>query len=70
MKQTADRLETNPTKVILNLSEHIVSSDEIDILKLGWKHGLTTRPNTLEMMAISEDWLNAWRDGFFHKRQS
>ena len=73
MKCLTDDLEKNPNNNFLNLSDHTLSQDEIDILKLGLKHGLATRPNTLEMMAISEDlWeqdnrLNAWKDGIFVK---
>ena len=51
MKQTANTLKNNSNKVMLNLSRCILSSDEID--------SLATRPNTLEMMAISED-LRHW----------
>ena len=72
MKRAADKLETNPNDVIVNLSGEQLSPDQIDILKLGLRHGLVTRPNSLEM-AISEDIYdqidrkNIWKASFFAK---
>ena len=70
---TAEGLQSNPNDVILNLSGQDLTEEQIDILKLGLRHGLATRPDTLEMMAISEDTLdqvrrlNSWKEGFFTK---
>ena len=55
------------------MNHYIATKEQIDIWKLGLWHGLATTPNTLEMMAISEDiwdqvnWLNTWKEGFFMK---
>ena len=55
LKQTIDGLQEKPHDVILNLSGQDLSDDQIDVLKLGLRHGFATRPNELEMMSISED---------------
>ena len=55
MKTASERLETNPNEVIVNLSGKPLTTEQIGILKLGLRHGLATRPNSLEMMAVSED---------------
>ena len=60
-KTVAEKLESNPNKVIINLS-----GEELTL-----RHRLATRPNNLEMMAVSEDLfdqldrLNCWKEGFF-----
>jgi hypothetical protein len=41
LKQTADAIEENPNDTT-NLSGRSLSYDEIDVLKLGLKHGLAT----------------------------
>lgn len=69
LKQTADAIEENPNDTIINLSGRTLSSEEIDVLKLGLRHGLATRPNQFEIMTVSEDiWdqisrLNKFKDG-------
>ena len=69
LKQTADAIEENPNDTIINLSGRTLSSDEINVLKLGLRHGIATRPNQFEIMAVSEDvWdqisrLNKFKDG-------
>ena len=71
MKTVAEKLKSNPNEVIINLSGQELASDQVEILKLGLRHGLATRPNSLEMMAVSEDLfdqldrLNCWKEGFF-----
>ena len=55
MKTASERLETNPNEVIVNLSGKPLTTEQIEILKLGLRHGLATRPNSLEMMAVSQD---------------
>ena len=75
MKKTIDGLETNPNETILNLSGEELSEEQIDILKMGLRHGLATHPNKLDMMSISEDlWdqldrLNQFKDGYFVKEK-
>ena len=75
VKKTIDRLETNPNETILNLSGEELSEEQIDILKMGLRHGLATHPNKLDMMSISEDlWdqldrLNQFKDGYFVKEK-
>ena len=69
LKQTADAIEENPNDTIINLSGRTLSPDEINVLKLGLRHGIATRPNQFEIMAVSEDvWdqisrLNKFKDG-------
>jgi hypothetical protein len=41
--------------VILNLTGHNLSDEQIDVLKLGLRHGFATRPNELEMLSVAED---------------
>ena len=72
MKTIAEKLEeSNSNEVIVNLSGQELTSEQVEVLKLGLRHGLATRPNSLEMMAVSEDLfdqldrLNCWREGFF-----
>ena len=55
LKKTAEAIEDNPNKTIVNLSSQTLSLDEIEVLKLGLRHGLATRPNQFEIMAIAED---------------
>ena len=75
VKKTIDGLETNPNETILNLSGEELSEEQIDILKMGLRHGLATHPNKLDMMSISEDlWdqldrLNQFKDGYFVKEK-
>ena len=46
LKQTADAIEENPNDTIINLSGRTLSSDEIDVLKLGLRHGLASSNKT------------------------
>ena len=55
MKTASERLETNPNEVIANLSGKPLTTEQIEILKLGLRHGLATRPNSLQKIAVSED---------------
>ena len=73
MKAMADKIDTNPNEEIVNLSGQDLSPEQIEVLKLGLRHGLATRPNSLEMMAVSEDLydqlgrLHCWKEGYFVK---
>jgi hypothetical protein len=42
----------------VNLTNHSLSSDELNVLKLGLRYGLATRSNQLEIKAVDE---NVWR---------
>ena len=55
MKSVAEKLETNPNETIVNLSGLELTSDQVEVLRLGLRHGLATRSNSLEMMAVAED---------------
>ena len=48
MKSVAEKLETNPNETIVNLSGLELTSDQVELLRLGLRHGLATRPNNLE----------------------
>ena len=39
----------------VNLFRTDLTEEQIEVLKFGLRHDLTTRPNTLEMKAISKD---------------
>ena len=43
---------------VVNLTNHSLSSDELEVLKLGLRYGLANRLNQLEIMAVAED---VWR---------
>ena len=58
LKRTSDGITDNPNETIVNLTNHSLSSDELEVLKLGLRYGLATRPNQLEIMAVAED---VWR---------
>ena len=75
MKTASEKLETNPNEVIVNLSGKPLTAEQIEILKLGLRHGLAARPNSLEMMAVSGDIYDQlerkqiWKEGFFTKER-
>ena len=54
-KEIKDGIVENPHKLITNLSGCELSSKEIEILKLGLRHGVATRPVESEMFVILED---------------
>ena len=56
-KQIKDGIAEKPHKLITNLSRYELSSKEIEILKLGLRHGVATRPVESEMNVILE---NIW----------
>ena len=41
--------------LIVNLSGQILTPEQTEVLILGLRDGLATRPNSLEMMGVSED---------------
>ena len=47
-------LRKTPHKLVTNLSRYKLSSKEIEILKLGLRHGVATRPVESEMIVILE----------------
>ena len=76
IKVASEKLETNSNEAIVNLSRKLLSTEQIDILKLGLRHDLATRPNSSEMIinvAVSEDIYDQlerkqiWKEGFFTK---
>ena len=75
MKTASEKLETNPNEVIVNLSGKSLTAKQIEILKLGLRHGLATRPNSLEIMAVSKDIYDQferkqiWQESFFTKER-
>ena len=50
-----DGTASNPNNIITNLSNHILSSDEYNILKYGLKYGISFSPKSLTVLAYSED---------------
>ena len=74
MKTVAEKLESNPNDMIINLSNQKLTSGQVEVWKLGLRHILATRPNSLEIMVVSEDLfdqldtLNCWKEGFLCPR--
>ena len=58
IKRTSDGITDNPNEIIINVTNRSFLSDELEVLKLGLRYGLATRPNQLEIMAVAED---VWR---------
>ena len=56
-KKMEDGLHNNPNDLITNLTSRVISDIQVEILKCGLKHGIATRPNEPEMIAIAE---NIW----------
>ena len=54
-KRVHDGINNNPNSIITNLSNVELHEDEIEILKVGLKHGLLIRPRESEMIIIMED---------------
>ena len=50
-----DGLTSNPNRIITNLSSHILSNDEYNVLQYGLKHGISTSPKSSTVLAYSED---------------
>jgi hypothetical protein len=65
----ASKVKNNIVRV--NLTGHNLSDEQIDVLKLGLRHGFATRPIELEMLSVAEDiWdqiarLDQFKDGNF-----
>ena len=57
-ERTFEGIVDNPCETIVNLTNHIISPDELDVL--GLRYGLATRPKKFETMAVAEDvWSHA-----------
>ena len=49
-----DGISVNPNEVINNLSGRPLSDSEVEVLKLGLKHGIALRPREDDMIVIAE----------------
>ena len=69
LKRSAEGLEENPNDTIVNLTGQSLSHEQMEVLKLGVRYGLATRPNNFEIMSVAEDvWdqvsrLNNFKEG-------
>ena len=54
-RKKRDGLTSNPNRIITNLSSHILSNDEYNVLQYGLKHGISTSPKSSTVLAYSED---------------
>ena len=45
----------NPNDTIVNLTGQLLSDEQMEVLKLGLRYGLVTRPNHFEIMSVAED---------------
>ena len=52
-----DGIASNPHNIITNLSNHILSNDEYNVLKYGLKYGISFSPKSSTVLAYSE---GAW----------
>ena len=55
LKITANGIQDNPNETTLNLTGRPLSIDQINVLKLGLRNGLATRPSHFEIMSMAED---------------
>ncbi|XP_066924963.1 uncharacterized protein [Clytia hemisphaerica] len=74
-KRVFDGIAPNPNSLITNLTDFELNEKEIEVLRLGLKHGILLRPNESEMIVIAEDiWnqinsKNALQDKHFTKHR-
>ena len=54
LKRVADSIQDNPNETIVNLTGQPLTAEQIEVLKLGLRHGL---PNHFEVMSVTE---NVW----------
>ena len=75
-KKIKDGINQNPNKLITNLTRKQLTDEEIEILKVGLKHGIASRPRESEMIVIAEDiWdqiqrLDVCKDTFMSKHRA
>ncbi|XP_066913068.1 uncharacterized protein [Clytia hemisphaerica] len=74
-KRVLDGIAPNPNSIITNLTDFELTETEIEVLRLGLKHGVLLRPKESEMIVIAEDiWYqinrkNALQDKYFSKHR-
>ncbi|XP_066930298.1 uncharacterized protein [Clytia hemisphaerica] len=74
-KRVLDGIAPNPNNIITNLTNFELTETEIEVLRLGLKHGVLLRPKESEMIVIAEDiWYqinrkNALQDKYFSKHR-
>ena len=61
-----DGLTSNPNRIITNLSSHILSNDEYNVLQYNLKHGISTSPKSSTVFAYSEDIWDQYRRSNIH----
>ena len=54
-KSIREGIQKNPNEIITNLSDVTLSSEEIEVLEFGLKHGIATTPSESEMFVVVED---------------
>ena len=54
-KRIRDGVKQNPNALITNLTGNELSPDEVEILNLGIRYGIATRPTEEEMVCVMED---------------
>ena len=75
-KKIKDGINQNPNELITNLTGRQLTDEEIEILKVGLKHGTASRPRESEMIVIAEDiWdkiqrLDVCKDNFMSKHRA
>ena len=75
-KKIKDGINQNPNELITNLTGRQLTDEEIEILKVGLKHGIASRPRESEMIVMAEDiWdqiqrLDVCKDNFMSKHRA
>ena len=75
-KKIKDGINQNLNELITNLTGRQLTDEEIEILKVGLKHGIASRPRESEMIVIAEDiWdqiqrLDVCKDNFMSKHRA
>ena len=75
-KQLKDGIKPNPNPLITNLTGLTLTAEKTEVLMLGLKHGLATRPKETEIIVIIESiWdqlerLNAIKDNYMSKERA
>ena len=54
-KRIIDGIKPNPNNLVTNLTSFELTEDEVEVLRLGLKHGLLVRPKESEMIVVIED---------------
>ena len=75
-KCVTEGIKPNPNKIIMNITNCELKESEVEVLRLGLKHGLILQPKETETIAVIEDLCdqierqNALKGNFFSKHRA